>query len=89
MSYKEVLDAKLQDDIKNTDRLYTIISRLGYWGIDGLNEEGIKKWTEDINWLAKEALKGHKYGVVLESIQRNIDDKEEIQNWLNKAFELK
>lgn len=89
MVNKEVLDAKLKDDIKTTDRLYTIISRLGYWGIDGLNEEGIKKWTEDINWLAKETLKGHKYGVVLESIQRNIDNKEEIQRLLDKAFKLK
>ena len=89
MDNKKVLDAKLEEDVEITDRLYKISSQLGYWGIDGLSKEGVKKWTDDINWLIAKTLKGYKYGVVLEQIQRNIDDKDEIQNLLDRAFKLK
>ena len=64
----------------NFDKLRKIEAQLRYWGIDQLNEEGIKKWTKDIYWLINKVTVGEqrKTGIEIALEQSNHDECKEV-----------
>lgn len=71
------------------ERLMKIEGQLRNWGLDRLTPEGVKKWTEDVQWLMEQALNAHQYRIAIEGIARNIDDKENLLWYVEKALQKK